>query len=140
MDKTKDFINNSKLGEKIEKQVGSESLIELLNEFKKFIQGNTGRPTKYNLDEVSNVFRKVEKGEVTPTKAREQIGISKTQYYKMLKDYKNNSSEIIKELTKKCRSCKIEKPLSEFRADKKGKLGVRGSCKECEGRKKDESL
>jgi 5-methylcytosine-specific restriction endonuclease McrA len=35
------------------------------------------------------------------------------------------------ELTKICDTCEIEKPLSEFYADKMGYLYVAESCKEC---------
>jgi hypothetical protein len=39
---------------------------------------------------------------------------------------------------KECASCGQSKPLSEYRAAKKGKFGVRGSCKQCEGKKAKE--
>ena len=34
-------------------------------------------------------------------------------------------------IEKKCRTCKVEKLLSEFAKQKDGKGGVRGTCKEC---------
>ncbi len=36
--------------------------------------------------------------------------------------------------TKACKGCKVEKPTTDYRQDKSGALGVRGSCKLCEGK------
>src|SRR5690625_7483955 len=34
-------------------------------------------------------------------------------------------------MQKTCSKCNVEKPLSEFHKEKKGKLGVRAECKKC---------
>jgi hypothetical protein len=39
---------------------------------------------------------------------------------------------------KKCAQCNQDKPLTEYYASKKGRLGVRGSCKECESKRAKE--
>lgn len=133
--KTEDFLSQSKEYKKLDLSSNTNVpniILELLEEHKQWLFGETGRPKKYQIDDtVKEVFRELEKGEVQVKEAIEKLGTSRTQFYRMRAEYQEIKERDPKVKTKVCSKCGMEKPLTEFGRDKKGKQGRRADCKEC---------